>query len=329
MVAYSRSALAAENLFLRKQLALFQERKVKPHRADDATRWLMVTVSRLFDWRMSLIIVKPDTFIRWHRKGFRLFWRCKSKPTGRPRLPKELRELIRRMAAENPSWGEERIANELKLKLGIRVSSPTVATYLRHGPGWKPDPKQRWKTFVRNHAKAIVACDFFVVVTASFRTLYVFVIMQLGTRRILHHNVTDHPTAEWTLQQFREALPDDHLYRFVIHDRDSSFSPELDKGVTAMGVRVVRTPQANAICERFRRDPTPRMPGLPDSVERAASETHPEIMGNAFQPRQAAHESGSGDTGATTASPAYEWEPSCNPRRARYSQHGGSGRSPS
>jgi putative transposase len=109
--------------------------------------------------------------------------------------------------------------------------------------------------FVRNHAKAIVACDFLVVATVNFRTLYVFVVMQLGTRRILHHNVTDHPTAEWTLRQFREALPDDHPYRFVIHDRDSIFSQELDKGVTALGVRVVRTPvrapQANSVCERF------------------------------------------------------------------------------
>ncbi len=255
LAARSHRALAAENFFLRKQLALFQERRVKPHRADDATRWLMVTVSRLFDWRMSLVVVKPDTFIRWHRKGFRLFWRWKSKPSGRPRLPKDIRELIRRMAADNPSWGQERIANELKLKLGIRVSPRTVASYLLAAPGRQPDPNQRWMTFVRNHAKAIVACDFFVVVTANFRTLYVFVILELGTRRILHHNVTDHPTAEWTLQQFREALPDDHPYRFVIHDRDSVFSPELDTGVTAMGVRVVRTPirapQANAICERF------------------------------------------------------------------------------
>ena len=255
LAAYSRSAVAAENLFLRKQLALFRERKVKPHRADDATRWLMAAGSRLFDWRMALVVVKPDTLIRWHRKGFRLFWRWKSKPTGRPRLPKDLLELIRRMAAKNSSCGQERIANELKLKLGIRVSPRTVANYLRRSPGRQPDPKQRWMTFVRNHAKAIVACDFFVVVTANFRILYVFVIMQLGTRRILHHNVTDHPTAEWTLQQFREALPDDHPYRFVIHDRDSIFSQELDKGVTAMGVRVVRTPvrspQANAICERF------------------------------------------------------------------------------
>jgi putative transposase len=256
LAAHSRSALAAENLFLRKQLALFQERKVRPRRADDATRWMMATLSRMFSWREALVSVKPDTLIRWHRKGFRLFWRWKSKPTGRPRLPKDVRELIRRMAAENPIWGEERIANELKLKLGIRVSPRTVQKYLRSGdPVRTPDPKQRWLNFVHNHAQVIVACDFFVVVTVTFRTLYVFVIMELGSRRILHHNVTAHPTAEWTLQQFREALANEHSYRFVIHDRDSIFSKDLDKGVADMGVRVLRTPvrapMANSVCERF------------------------------------------------------------------------------
>ena len=114
--------LAAEILFFRKQLALFQERRIKPHRADDATRWLMVTVSRLFDWRMLLVVVKPDTFIRWHRKGFRLFWRWKSKSTGRPRLPKDLREVDPTDGRSESVWGQERIANELKLKLGIRAS---------------------------------------------------------------------------------------------------------------------------------------------------------------------------------------------------------------
>jgi len=160
------------------------------------------------------------------------------------------------MAAENAIWGEERIANELKMKLGIRVSPGTVGKYRNSGgPRREPDPKQRWLTFVRNHAKAIVACDFFVVVTANFRILYVFVIMELGTRRILHHNVTAHPTAEWTLQQFREALPGDHPYRFLIHDRGGIFSKDLDKQVVAMGMRVLRTPvrapQANSVCERF------------------------------------------------------------------------------
>jgi transposase InsO family protein len=247
--------LAAENLFLRKQLALFQERKVKPRRADDATRWMMATLSRMFPWRELLLNVKPDTFIRWQRKGFRLFWRWKSKTTGRRRLPKDLRQLIQQMAADNPIWGQERIANELKLKLGIRVSPCTVGKYLRHGPVRTPDPKQRWLTFVHNHAKVMLACDFFVVVTATFRTLYVFLIMELETRRILHHNVTAHPTAEWTLQQFREALDGDHPYRYVIHDRDSIFSKGLDRDVTNLGVRVLRTPvrapMANARCERL------------------------------------------------------------------------------
>ena len=252
----SRRALAAENLFLRKQLALFQERKVKPRRADDSTRWMMATLSRMFEWRDVLANVKPDTLSRWHRKGFRLFWRWKSNATGRPPLPKDLRQLIRKMAADNATWGEERIANELKLKLGIRVSPRTVEKYLHTGgPVRTSDPRQRWLTFLRKHAKGIVACDFFVVVTASFRILYVFVIMELGSRRILHTNVTAHPTAEWTLQQFREALPGDHPYRFVIHDRDSIFSSGLDQGVTDMGVRVLRTPvrapQANSVCERL------------------------------------------------------------------------------
>jgi len=251
----SRSAVEAENLFLRKQLALFQERQSNPRRADDSTRWLMSFVSRWFDWRSALVVVQPETLIRWHRKGFRLFWRWKSRPVGRPRLPKDIQALIRQMARENPSWGERHIANELKLKLGIRVSSRTIGKYLSQGPRRKPDPSQRWLTFVRNHAQAMVACDFFVVVTARFHILYVFVLMELGRRKILHVNVTDHPTAEWTQQQLREALPGDHRFRFLIHDRDSIFSQELDQAVAALGVNVLRTPprapQANSRCERL------------------------------------------------------------------------------
>ncbi|HEV8416868.1 MAG TPA: hypothetical protein VGQ49_24950 [Bryobacteraceae bacterium] len=159
------------------------------------------------------------------------------------------------MAAENHTWGEELIANELKLKLGIRVSPRTVRKYLASYRDRTPDPSQRWLTFVHNHAQAIVACDFFVVFTARFRILYVFVIMELGRRQSLHHNVTSHPSAEWTLQQFHEALTEEHPYRFLIHDRDSIFSKDLDKAVTAMGVRILKTParapKANAFCERL------------------------------------------------------------------------------
>jgi len=247
LVARSRRLLAAENLYLRKQLVLFQERRVKPRRANDSTRLVMVLLGRMFSWRDALVNVKPDTFIRWHRQGFRLLWRWKSRRPGRPRLPKDLRQLIREMAAENLTWGEERIANELKLKLSIRVSPRTVGKYLRKDPPVRtPDPKQRWLTFLRNHAKVIVACDFFVVITAAFRTLYVFVVIEIGSRRILHHNVTAHPTAEWTLQQFREALPGDHPYRFLIHDRDSIFAQEVDIVLANLGVRVLRMPGASA-----------------------------------------------------------------------------------
>jgi transposase InsO family protein len=158
------------------------------------------------------------------------------------------------VARENPTWGERRIANELSLKLGIRVSPRTVGKYLARGNP-RGSSGQRWTTFVRNHAQAIVACDFFVSITASFRLLYVFVAVEVGSRRILHANVTAHPTAEWTTQQFREFLVFDHPYRFVTHDRDAIFSSGLDAALKGFGVRVLRTPfrapQANAHCERL------------------------------------------------------------------------------
>ena len=250
-------ALAAENLFLRKQLAQYQERQVKPRRANDATRMALIWLSRFFDWRRVLVIVKPVTLIRWHRQGFRLFWRWKSQP-GRPPLPRDLQAIIRRMALENPTWGQERITNELLLKLGLRVSPRTVRKYMPGhcvgGPG-KRGQSQRWSTFIRNHAKGIVACDFCVAVTATFRILYVFVMIEHASRRLLHVNVTAHPTAPWTMQQFREAIPADHPYRILIHDRDTIFSKDVDQGVRHMGLHVVktpvRTPVANAICERL------------------------------------------------------------------------------
>ena len=252
-----RPILAAENLFLRKQLALYQERQVKPRRATHATRMALVWLSRWFEWRRALGIVKPETFIGWHRQGFRLFWRWKSRP-GRPTLPKDLQTLIHRMALENPTWGQERIANELLLKLGLRVSPRTVRKYMPShcvgGPG-KRCPSQRWSTFIRNQAQGIVACDFCVVVTATFRILYVFVVIEHASRRLLHANVTAHPTAEWTLQQLREAIPADHGYRFLLHDRDSIFSQPLDQSIRHLGLQVLQTPtqcpQANALCERL------------------------------------------------------------------------------
>jgi putative transposase len=216
----SRSALAAENLFLRKQLALYQEREVRPRRATDATRLTMVLAARLFDWKEALISVRPETFTGWHRQGFKMFWRWKSRPIGRPRIPKDLRQLILAMARDNASWGQARIAAELLLKPGIQVSSRTIRKYLLENPNGgrrRAIPSQRWMTFVRNHAKAMLACDFFVSVTVRFQVVYVFLIMEVGTRRLIHFNLTSHPTATWTLQQFREALDSERDYRFLIH----------------------------------------------------------------------------------------------------------------
>jgi putative transposase len=195
-------------LFLRKQLAFFTERKVRPRRITTAARLTMIVLARFFDWRDALVIVKPKTFVKWHRSAFRMFWRWKSRKMGRPPLPTNLKELIREMARDNPTWGEERIADELSLKLGILVSPRTVRKYpqAERPGGGKSD--QRRTTFVRNHAKSIVACDFLVSITATFQIFYVFVAMEIGSRRILHFNVTMHPTAEWTTQQFREILAD-------------------------------------------------------------------------------------------------------------------------
>ena len=165
-------ALAAENLFLRKQLSFYQERGTRPRRLDPATRVALVFLSTLFNWRDALIIVQPATLVRWHREGFRLLWRNKSRP-GRPPIPRDLQVLIRQMAVENPTWGEERIANELLLKLGLRVSPRTVRKYMpRHPPG-RPRGDQRWATFLHNHAQAIVACDFCVAASVTFRLFYI------------------------------------------------------------------------------------------------------------------------------------------------------------
>jgi putative transposase len=202
----SKWALAAENLFLRKQLALYQERQVRPRRATDATRLTMVLAARLFDWKEALISVRPATFTGWHRQGFRLLWRWKSRPIGRPRIPKNLRQLILTIARDNSTWGQARIAAELVLKLGIQVSPRTVQKYLLEKPpggGRQAVPSQRWMTFVHNHAKAMLACDFFVSVSVRFRVMYV---LEVGTRRLIHFNITSHPTAPGPCSSFGRRL---------------------------------------------------------------------------------------------------------------------------
>ena len=164
LLARSTESVRAENLLLRRQVAMFLERGVRPHRIDAATRFSLAVLARPFDWRSALVVVQPATMVRWHRAGWRLFWRMKSRP-GRPPIPRELRLLIRRMGQENPLWGEERIANELLLKLGVRISPRTVRKYLPKRPPGRPRGEQRWSTFLKNHARAILACDFAMVVS--------------------------------------------------------------------------------------------------------------------------------------------------------------------
>ncbi len=249
-----RQALVAENLFLRQQLKLYLDRQKRPRRATNGQRLSFVLLSKLFNWRDALVVVKPETLIKWHSHAFRLLWRWKSR-RGRPPIPAELRRLVRGMAKDNPLWGQERIAAELLLKLGIRVSPRTVRKYMPKPP---PNRNQRqgqsWSTFLRNHGKAILACDFCTAVTLRFQVLYVFVTLNIDSRKILHINVTSHPTAAWTLQQIREALPWENEYRWMVHDRDSIYSQSLDRALKDMGLTVCRTPPraplANAFCER-------------------------------------------------------------------------------
>ena len=187
-------------------------------------------------------------------RSLRLFWLVNSRQRGRP-IPIEVQRLIADMATHNRTWGEERIAAELRVKLGLTVSPRTVRRYMPS----RPRPRggrsaQSWAVFLHNHAGAVLACDFFIVVTATFRRLYVFVLLDIGTRRIVHWNLTDHPRSEWTIQQFRNGLPLDGTYRFLVHDRDGIFAPAVDEALRSMSLQVlktpVRAPQANAHCER-------------------------------------------------------------------------------
>ena len=212
---------------------------------DHATRVSLALFTRLFDWRNAVVNVRPSTIVRWHRLGWGIFWRWKCR-AGRPPIPLELRSLIRRMAAENPPWGEERIANELLVKLGIRVSPRTVGKYMPKRPRGQPRGDQRWSTFFINHAKAILACDFFVAVTATLRMLHVFVVIEHERRRLAHVNVTARPSVDWTLQQLREVIGDnDGRNKYLIHDRDRIFATHLDDSIRALGVEVLRSPIAS------------------------------------------------------------------------------------
>jgi transposase InsO family protein len=196
--------------------------------------------------------VQPATVLAWHRQGFRLYWRWKSRlnPVGRPRLETAMRELIGRMARENPTWGRRRIQAELAL-LGYHVAELTIAKYMHRT---SPRPSPTWRAFLMAHARDIVAVDFFLVPTLTYRLLCAFVILRHDRRELVHINVTDHPTAVWTTQQLTEAFPDDSAPRFLLRDRDAIYSEEFARRVKGMGIREVptapRAPWQNPFVER-------------------------------------------------------------------------------
>lgn len=250
----SKPALLAENALLRQQVIVLQRQVARPRLTPLDRLLLVVLASRVRRWRSALLIVQPDTILRWHRQGFRLVWRARSQTTTRmPRVPAETVALIVEMARDNRLWGAERIRGEL-LKLGIRVSKGTILKYMRRS---RPPHRhgQTWATFLRNHAADVWACDFIQVTDLCFRALFAFVIVEHASRRVVHVGVTRLPTDAWVAQQLREATPFGTAPRFLIHDNDAKFGPQFVRVATATGIDLLatpyRTPRANALCERF------------------------------------------------------------------------------
>jgi hypothetical protein len=229
----SRSNLILENLALRQQIAALQRRRRRARLAPvDRAFW--VALRHVWNgWADALIFVKPETVVSWHRQAFRRYWRSISRPVGRPGIEVEIRQLIIRMASENPTWRAPRIHGEL-LKLGFVVSERTVSRYLPRRPD-RPHAAGEWRTFLRNHREVLAAMDFFTVPTAAFRILYVWFVIHHDRRKILHFDVTDHPTAPWVIQQLREAFPYDTVPSYLVFDGDSIFAEKVVTAVRALG----------------------------------------------------------------------------------------------
>jgi Integrase core domain. len=249
----TRENQAIVELALRLQLAVYVHRHPRP-RLSPLDRAFWVFLSRFWRyWRSALVLVRPETVIRWHRKAFRGYWRWISKPgPGRPPIPAEMKALIVRMATEN-GWRARKIQAELS-KLGIHLGLTTISRYLpKVDTGG--NPHQRWMTFLRNHRDVIAGMDFFVVPIVRFTLLYAWFVLDHGRRRVLHFNVTHHPSARWVIQQLRETFPDDPRHRYLVLDNDAIFSAEVARAVARFGVHPQRTalqsPWQNGTAERF------------------------------------------------------------------------------
>ncbi len=230
----SRRRLEAENLFLRHQLSIALRRAPPRPRLRGADRALLILITRLWPSLLAAAqVVQPETILRWHRAGFKAFWRWKSrKRAGRPKIDRSLRDLIQRMSKENPTWGAPRIHGEL-LMLGFEVAQSTVSKYkMQGGP-----PSQSWKTFFRNHAQAIAAIDLCVVPTLSFERLFAFLVLGHGRRQLLWFEVTRHPTAEWLARQITEAFPWTSAPAYLVRDNDRAYGHLFTSRVRAMGIR--------------------------------------------------------------------------------------------
>ena len=248
-----RAALHTEILALRQQVSVLKRQRPRPSlRKADRVFW--VILSCLWPgWRHALVIVRPETVIGWHRKGFRLFWTWKSRrrKPGRPPVSREIRYLVRRMSRENTRWGAPRIHGEL-LKLGFSISQAAVSKYMVRYPS---PPSQSWRTFLTNHADCLASIDFFVVPTATFHLLFGFIVLHHERRQIVHFGVTANPTMAWVAQQIREAFPWGTAPRYLIRDRDGAYGQSFRSTVTAMGVEEVvtapRSPWQNTYVERL------------------------------------------------------------------------------
>lgn len=247
--------LLIENLALRQQLMILRS-VVKRPKIRKRDRFFWVILSRLWKgWKNPLVVVQPETVIRWHRKGFKLFWKVKSRKirTGRPPVDPETRQLIKDMASANPLWGAPRIHGEL-LKLGFDISERTISNILKKARPAKP-PSQTWRTFLQNHMDNTFSIDFFSVPTATFKVLYVFIVLSNNRRTVVHFNVTKSPTAEWTTQQIVDACPWDTTPQFLLRDRDSIYGSFFIGRIKNMGITEVKTaprsPWQNPFVERL------------------------------------------------------------------------------